>query len=104
MTFSYTPIGVFGGAGTPEEVGGPELLAHIAESTGGRMFFAEPADLPDVAKKIGIDCATGTYSDTRQKTRCADGKYLPCGSEGRVSARTAKLQAHWRVGYNAPER
>ena len=48
-------IGVFGGGNTPEEAGGPGLLSHIAEQTGGRMFFANAAELPDVAKKIGIE-------------------------------------------------
>ena len=33
-------IGVFGGGSTPEEAGGPGLLSHIAEQTGGRMFYA----------------------------------------------------------------
>src|SRR5204862_4025092 len=48
-------IGVFGGGTTPEEAGGGSLLAHIAEGTGGRLFEANPADLPDIARKIGID-------------------------------------------------
>ncbi len=48
-------IGVFGGGGTAEEAGGPDLLNRVSEQTGGRMFEAGAVELPDIAKKIGVE-------------------------------------------------
>jgi VWFA-related protein len=58
-------IGVFGGGSTPEEAGGPDLLSHIAEQTGGRMFFANPAN-----------CATATFWATRPRTSRTTGNTI----------------------------
>jgi Ca-activated chloride channel homolog len=95
-------IGVFGGGSTNEEFGGPELLTKIAESTGGRMYEAVAFDLPDIAKKIGIDLRNRYILGYYPKNSTADGKYH------RVDVRLVpprglpKLQAHWRTGYFAP--
>src|SRR5260370_41556440 len=41
---------------TSEEANGPDLLSGLAEQTGGRAFAAvNPAELPDIAAKIGIE-------------------------------------------------
>ena len=48
-------IGVFGGGTTPEEALGGGLLSKVSEQTGGRMFEANPVELPDIARKIGIE-------------------------------------------------
>jgi Ca-activated chloride channel family protein len=43
-------------ARTPEEAGGPGLLADLAEMSGGRMFSVEdPNELPDIMEKISIE-------------------------------------------------
>ena len=95
-------IGVFGGGSTPEEAGGPGLLNHIAESTGGRMYVAIPADLPDIARKIGVDLRNRYVLGYAPQNQARDGKYH------RVDVRLVpprglpKLQAHWRTGYYAP--
>jgi Ca-activated chloride channel homolog len=95
-------IGVFGGAMTPEEQSGPQLLNHIAESTGGRLYEALPADLPDVARKIGIDLRNRYVLGYSPGGQAHDGKYH------RVEVRVVpprglpKLQPHWRTGYYAP--
>jgi Ca-activated chloride channel family protein len=95
-------IGVFGGGSTMEEYGGPRLLSKIAEGTGGRLYEAVPAELPDIAQKIGIDLRNRYilgYQPTHQER---DGKYH------RVDVRIVpprglpKLHAHWRTGYYAP--
>lgn len=95
-------IGVFGGGSTAEEYGGPRLLSKIAEGTGGRLYEAVPAELPDIAQKIGVDLRNRYilgYQPTRQER---DGKYH------RVDVRIVpprglpKLHAHWRTGYFAP--
>jgi len=97
-------IGVFGGGSTPEEAGGPELLAHIAEQTGGRMFFADPQDLPDVAKKIGIELRNRYILGYSPENQVRDGKYHHVEVKIVPPHGLPRLQAHWRVGYNAPER
>src|ERR1051325_3750789 len=95
-------IGVFGGGITPEEAGGGSLLAHIAEGTGGRLFEAIPQELPDIAKKIGIDLRNRYVLGYSPSNQARDGKYH------RVEVRLVpprglpKLNAHWRTGYFAP--
>jgi Ca-activated chloride channel homolog len=97
-------IGVFGGGSTPEEAGGPGLLSHIAEQTGGRMFFANPADLPDVAKKIGIELRNRYILGYSPENQQRDGKYHRVEVKVAPPRGLPRLQAHWRVGYNAPDR
>jgi VWFA-related protein len=97
-------IGVFGGGNTAEEAGGPELLSHIAEQTGGRMFFAEPVDLPDVAKKIGIELRNRYILGFSPENQQHDGKYHHVEVKVVPPRGLPRLQAHWRVGYNAPDR
>jgi Ca-activated chloride channel family protein len=96
-------IGVFGGGSTAEEAGGPELLSHIAEQTGGRMFFAEPVDLPDVAKKIGIELRNRYILGFSPENQQHDGKYHHVEVKVVPPHGLPRLQAHWRVGYNAPD-
>jgi Ca-activated chloride channel homolog len=97
-------IGVFGGGSTPEEVGGPDLLAHISEQTGGRMFFANPQDLPDVAKKIGIELRNRYILGYAPENQVHDGKYHHVEVKIVPPHGLPRLTAHWRVGYNAPDR
>jgi VWFA-related protein len=97
-------IGVFGGGSTPEEAGGPDLLSHIAEQTGGRMFFANPAEMPDVAKRIGIELRNRYILGYSPENQPHDGKYHHVQVKIVPPRGLPRLQAHWRVGYNAPER
>jgi Ca-activated chloride channel family protein len=96
-------IGVFGGGNTPEEAGGPDLLAHIAEQTGGRMFFANPAEMPDVAKRIGIELRNRYILGFSPENQVRDGKYHKVEVKVVPPHGLPKLQAHWRAGYNAPD-
>ena len=95
-------IGVFGGGSTPEEVYGPALLARIAEQTGGRMFEADPVELPDLAQKIGVDLRNRYVLGYAAPDHPRDGRYH------RVVVRVVPprglpaLHAHWRLGYYAP--
>jgi VWFA-related protein len=97
-------IGVFGGGSTPEEAGGPGLLSHIAEQTGGRMFFANAAELPDVAKKIGIELRNRYILGYSPENQIRDGKYHHVTVKMVPPRGLPPLQAHWRNGYNAPDR
>jgi Ca-activated chloride channel homolog len=95
-------IGVFGGGSTPEEAGGPSLLAHIAEQTGGRMYEANPVELPDIAKKIGIELRNRYIIGYQSSNQARDGKYRHITVMLAPPRGLPKLQAHWRMGYNAP--
>jgi VWFA-related protein len=96
-------IGVFGGGNSLEEAGGPELLGHIAESTGGRMFVAESADLPDIAKKIGIELRNRYILGFAPTSQARDGKYHHIQVKVVPPRGLPRLQAHWRTGYTAPD-
>ena len=95
-------IGVFGGANTPEEAGGPALLSHIAESTGGRLYEALPDDLPDIARKIGIDLRNRYVLGYSPPGQPHDGKYHRVDVRVIPPRGLPRLQAHWRTGYYAP--
>jgi Ca-activated chloride channel family protein len=95
-------IGVFGGAATAEEVGGPGLLSHLAEQTGGRLLFADPAELPNVAQKIGIELRNRYILGYSPKNQERDGKYRHIEVKLIAPRGLPKLRAHWRLGYNAP--
>jgi VWFA-related protein len=95
-------IGVFGGSDSPEELGGPGLLRHISEQTGGRMFEANSVELPDIAKKIGIELRNRYILAYSPKNQARDGKYHRITVKVLPPRGLPKLQAHWRLGYNAP--
>ena len=95
-------IGVFGGGGTPEEAGGPGLLSRISEQTGGRLFEANPAELPDIAKNIGIELRNRYVLGYSPKNAVRDGKYHQVGVKVNPPRGLPPLKAHWRLGYYAP--
>jgi Ca-activated chloride channel family protein len=95
-------IGVFAGFGTPEEAGGPGLLANISEQTGGRMFEANAFELPDIARKIGIELRNRYILGYSPKLQTRDGKYHRILVKIIPPRGLPTLRAHWRMGYNAP--
>jgi VWFA-related protein len=95
-------IGVFGGGTTPEEAGGGELLNRISEQTGGRLFEANPVELPDIAKKIGIELRNRYILGYSSPNQARDGKYHRITVQVVPPRGLPKLSAHWRLGYNAP--
>ena len=95
-------MGVFGGGSTPEEAGGPGLLSKISEQTGGRMFEANPAELPDIAKNIGIELRNRYVVGYYPKNTAHDGKYRRVSVKISPPRGLPPLQAHWRLGYYAP--
>ena len=100
-------IGIFEPSGSRgrslEELGGPTLLSEIAELTGGREFAVDdPADIPDVAAKIGIELRNRYvlgFSPTHPER---DGKYHRLRVQVVQPRGMPKLQARWRSGYYAP--
>ena len=95
-------IGVFGGGTTPEEAGGAGLLSKISEQTGGRLFEADPVELPDIAKKIGIELRNRYILGYSPQNQARDGKYHRITVQVVPPRGLPKLSAHWRLGYNAP--
>jgi VWFA-related protein len=95
-------IGVFGGGVSPEEAGGPGLLSHLAEQTGGRLLYADPAELPNVAQKIGIELRNRYVLGYSPKNQERDGKYRRIQVKVIAPRGLPKLHAHWRLGYYAP--
>ena len=95
-------IGVFGGGATPEEASGPGLLAHLAEQTGGRMFVANSNELPDMARRIGIELRNRYVLGYAPKDQQKDGRYHRIQVQIVAPRGLPKLQAHWRLGYYAP--
>jgi len=95
-------IGVFGGGSTPEEAGGPGLLSQISERTGGRLFEANAAELPNIAKMIGIELRNRYVIGYSPKNQVHDGKYHHILVRVIPPRGLPKLSAHWRTGYNAP--
>ncbi|MCX6629096.1 MAG: VWA domain-containing protein [Candidatus Solibacter sp.] len=95
-------IGVFGGGSTLEEFGGAGLLTKISEQTGGRLFEANPVELPDIAKKIGIELRNRYILGYAPQNQVNDGKYHRITVQVVPPRGLPKLSAHWRLGYNAP--
>jgi VWFA-related protein len=95
-------IGVYGGGDSAEEANGPYLLRQISEQTGGRCFPAAVAELPDIAKKIGIELRNRYILGYTPKNQQRDGKYHKITVKVLPPRGLPKLRAHWRQGYNAP--
>ena len=98
-------IGVFESnlAGRPaEEVGGGGLLGKIAEETGGRLYPANPAELPDIAQKIGVDLRNRYVLGYAPPSQQRDGKYHRVQVMVVPPRGLPPLRAHWRAGYYAP--
>ena len=95
-------IGVFGNAGSPEEFGGAGLLTKISEQTGGRLFEANAAECRTLRRRSASNCAIATFSDTRRQNQVRDGKYHRITVQVVPPRGLPKLNAHWRLGYNAP--
>ncbi len=86
-----------------EEVAGPGLLSDLAEQTGGSHFPAELAELPDIAAKIGVAMRNRYvlgYSPTDPQH---NGRYHRVEIKVVPPRGLPKLNAHWRLGYFAPD-
>ncbi|MBZ5725261.1 MAG: VWA domain-containing protein [Acidobacteriia bacterium] len=95
-------IGVFGGGSTLEEFGGPSLLSALAEQTGGRLFPANWAELPDIAGKIGIELRNRYVLGYSPAGQARDGRYHRVQVQVLPPRGLPPLRAHWRLGYYAP--
>lgn len=88
---------------TLAEMGGPRLLAGIAEQTGGRTFAAATlSELPTVASRIAIELRNQYLLAYAPANQVRDGKYHRVKVEVKPPAGVAGLKARWRPGYYAP--
>jgi Ca-activated chloride channel homolog len=86
-----------------EEISGPRLLSDLAEQTGGRAFSAsDPADLPNVAVRIGIELRNQYVLAYSPKNQKKDGKYRRVEVKVNQPPGVPSLKVHWRLGYYAP--
>ena len=84
---------------TTEELRGPALLSELAEPTGGRSFTLEsPAEMPDVARRIGIELRTQYVLAYRPQEMLHDGKWHKIKVRLRLP-RKIFLQARAKTGY-----
>ena len=102
-------IGIFESAGargrTPEEAMGPGLLNELAEQTGGRSYAVEnPAELPDIAAKIGVELRNQYILGYTPKNQERDGKYRRVQVKLIQPRGLPPLKAIFRLGYYAPSR
>jgi VWFA-related protein len=86
-----------------EEKTGPELLAEIANQTGGRAYPARSLDdLPALAGKVGIELRNQYVLGYSPSNKERDGTYRKVQVKVTAPPGLPSLQAAWRVGYTAP--
>ncbi len=90
-------------ARTPEEAGGPGLLAELAEVSGGRMFSVEDAnELPDIAEKISIELRNQYVLGYKPSNLIRDGHWRRIKVKLNPPKGLPPLQVYARTGYYAP--
>jgi Ca-activated chloride channel family protein len=97
-------IGVFGGGGgTPEELGGPQMLGSVTEVTGGRLFtLNSTAELADVATKIGIELRNQYVLGYKPTNRVRDGHWRKIKVKLVPPKGLPHLNVYSKTGYYAP--
>ena len=89
---------------TMEERLGPVLLSEIAEPTGGRAYIVDnPAQIPAVARHIGVELRTQYVLAYRPQGPARNGKWRKIMVRLRLPKKLSFLQAHARAGYYASE-
>jgi Ca-activated chloride channel family protein len=90
-------------ARTPEEAGGPGLLADLAEMSGGRMFSVEdPNELPDIMEKISIELRNQYIIGYKPSNLVRDGRWRRVKVKLLPPRGLPPLQVYARTGYYAP--
>jgi len=88
---------------TPEEAGGPSLLADLAEVSGGRMFSVEDTnELPDIAEKISIELRNQYVIGYKPSNLVRDGRWRRIRVKLSPPKGLPPLQVYARTGYYAP--
>ena len=79
------------------------VLNWMAELSGGRLIPARPAELPDVAAKIGLELRNRYVLGFRAGDIARDAKYHRLRVELVPPPGLPPLRAWWRQGYRAPK-
>jgi Ca-activated chloride channel family protein len=88
---------------TPEEAGGPGLLAELSEVSGGRLFSVEDAnELPDIAEKISIELRNQYVLGYKPSNLIRDGHWRRIKVKLNPPKGLPSLQVYARTGYYAP--
>jgi len=97
-------IGIFDPyAPTPEERTGPQLLAEISESSGGRMFRVDNVDeMSDIAEKISMELRNQYVIGYRPMDLTRDGKWRKVKVKVDPPPGLPPLTVYARTGYYAP--
>ena len=80
----------------------PDLMSRIAEMTGAHGYFANPRELPDIAKKICIELRNRYVLGYAARDEPRDGRYHHIQVKLLPPRGLGKIRAHWRLGYYAP--
>jgi Ca-activated chloride channel family protein len=87
---------------TQEEAMGPALLSSVAETTGGRSFVLEdPREMPNVARRIGIELRTQYVLAYRPEKAPHDGKWHKINVKLRLPKHLSFLRVRAKTGYYA---
>lgn len=81
---------------------GLRWMTGVSETSGAHMFYANPADLPDIAGKIGIELRNRYVIGYTPRDQKRDGRYHRIEVKVVPPRGLPKLTAHWRSGYYAP--
>jgi VWFA-related protein len=81
-----------------------ELLKWMTELSGGRMFPAEPQDMPDIAAKIGLELRNRYVLGFSASGIPRDGKVHNLRVQLIPPHGMPPLKASWRRAYKAPEK
>ena len=90
-------------ARTLEEANGPELLAELAQVSGGRMFSVEdPDELPDIVERISVELRDQYVVGYRPSNLVPDGRWRRVKVKVIPPKGAPPLQLYTRTGYYAP--
>jgi Ca-activated chloride channel family protein len=88
---------------TLEEASGPELLAELAQVSGGRMFSVEdPNELPDIMEKISLELRNQYVVGYKPSNLLRDGRWRRVKVKLAPPKGAPPLQVYARTGYYAP--
>jgi len=87
---------------TQEELLGPTLLSELTEPTGGRSFALQHAtEMPQVARRIGVELRTQYVLGYRPQDAPKDGKWHKIKVKLLLPKKLALLHVHAKTGYYA---
>jgi Ca-activated chloride channel family protein len=99
-------VGIFespSSRGTAEERSGPNLLAELADVSGGRLFSVEDVnELPDIAEKISIELRNQYVLGYKPSNLVRDGRWRHLKVKLNPPKGLPPLQVYTRGGYYAP--